>query len=618
MELFKQAISLLLNKKLWLIVLISLVSYTLYYKFSNFILYASYANFQTWFPKWHVYIFTTVWLFKIASVILILWAIFKYGRAVILSLKLSTLSRYNNARAYIATTNSSPSPRSIRLFVGLHMLLLVLAVAGYYMLPVHSSQFMLWQLYLSRGYLICLAFLTASFILPGTLHWRNKISLFLFTPSSVFNLGMYRILFFFLLSQAYLGNMHSSAFIEAKQRAALPLIGWLIDIMPISQSLYFYMCIAGLITCLFLMLGLFTRFFLVLNAVLVFYIVAVPNFYGKMWHAQLPIWISWFLLFAPVNGRFALDNYLFPKTKREDLSPNHTFPIRIIWLQIGMIYFWAGFHKLWQSGFTWALGPSMINQVRIEWFESYDIYPALRIDNYPTLLHVGGIAVIAFELLFVFMLLSKHWKYISIIGGLAMHNLLQVFMYIGFVQLQYQYIVFINFEKAYFNIRKWQGKMPINKPAPTTTSPINKKMVYLSLAIFVANALFGLTNTSSYPFSVYPTYTEIVEGEKEYVHFEVIDADKKWMDVRQLGKRYNFRWESFSRLDYAIAEKYKHTHKVDTQAINNHWVWWASAVDTLKSVDTLDAYIVRRSINPDSANIVIDKKFLLRIYPNLH
>jgi hypothetical protein len=45
----------------------------------------------------------------------------------------------------------------------------------------------------------------------------------------------------------------------------------------------------------------------------------------------------------------------------------YSVPIRWIWVHMGIIYFFAGIFKLWNSGFDWALSASMINQIQTEW-----------------------------------------------------------------------------------------------------------------------------------------------------------------------------------------------------------------------------------------------------------
>lgn len=609
-------ISTFFNKRIFLIVFITAIVENIYCQFGNFLFSASYPEYKAWFPRYYLFAYSFIWALKFALAAFLIWVIVKYRHRFI-AIKLHLRGSVNTAEQAMLTGNfKSLYFQHGRQFLWLQVLMLLLALAFYYLITALVQNSFNWQISLSRIYL-CLLFGTSiSFIHSNRSCFAHVVYRFLFTPATAFNISAYRIAFFALLAYTYYVTIQNSLpYIESKPREALPLIAWLIDILPISKGLYKQITLLGIVSCCFILIGLFTRFFVVLNAVLVFYIIAVPNFYGKLWHSQLPIWISWFLVLARLNGRFALDNYIFPKTKSSKLSPNHTFPIRIIWLQIGFIYFWAGYHKLWEAGFDWALSQSMINQVRLEWFEHFDKLPVFRIDLYPNTLYVAGMLTILFELLYPLLLLHNRLKYISIIGGLAMHNFIDAFMYIGFRQLQYQYVVFINYEKLFFAIKSFFNK-GFTPPTLGTQHKINKPLVWLSLTILFINFAFGALRINSFPFSAYPTYTDLVGCYKTYLYFSPVDSDMNMDDIRALAQASNFRWENFSRIDYKICDRYNNEHKVDTMQLQNVWKWWTSAMPQLIDIDTLDIYAVKRSINPDSANIIISKEYLTRIYPN--
>jgi hypothetical protein len=222
--------------------------------------------------------------------------------------------------------------------------------------------------------------------------------------------------------------------------------------------------------------------------------------------------------------------------------------------------------------------------------------------------------VIFFELGFWAFLFHRRFKYVSIAGGLLMHNLINAFMYIGFRELQLQYIVFLNFEKALLFLKKSIPKLPVEDKINVTNSSLRTMPVVVSFFILGMNFIFGLFQISSFPFSVYPTYVEIIPSEKEYLHYSVVDAGKETVDVWDLGKKSNFNWESFTRLEYAIIRKYNETSKVDTQAVYNQWKWWTTQLPQLKDIDSIDVYIYKRSLNPDSAKIILDKRYLLRLH----
>lgn len=607
--------------------LLFLVGYTsigclIFHFFENFIFDSDYATFKNWFPKYHKPIFALTFFFRIFLIIspILIPFFLKNHFLEIWRLIKNSISHF----VYITRNFSlleNIKFRYLKAFLIFQFCLLLLCLIVWYSLDLKFSdlEFFEKQLHLSRLYiLIALTFTAVYFIAFNFAAFSSKILTFLFSAASAYNLAIYRIAFFLTLIYTYSGLLHKSfTIIEHKDREALPFIGWLIEILPITQELYLIVTLTGIICCLFLVFGLFSRFFLFVNAVIVCYIIAVPNFYGKLWHSQFQIWVSWILLFAPVSDVYSLDKLFFKKKKQQSKSPNYNFPIKIIWLQFGIIYFWAGFYKLWDVGFEWALGETMINQVQLEWFEHFDNLPIFRIDYYPALLNIGGLICILFELSFGFFLFHPRLKYISIIGGILMHNVIGIFMYIAFLRLQVQYIVFLNFEKVLKWIKGKFSKFPYTDViAINREDRVNKKMVYLSIMIISMNFIFGMFNISSFPFSTYPTYSEKVESSKEYFHYEILDDNKKNTNLWELGKRKNFRWENFTRLEYAIIKKYREQKVIDTPAIYNQWRWWSNHIDELKNIDSINVFIIKRHLNPDSIKIKSKQDFLLKIYPN--
>jgi len=590
------------------------------HKYGTFLFNTSYLDFKIWYPKYHLYVYAGVRFLTFLTGVLLIYIAWLFKQYFNETLKALNFFSTQFKQESFAGWHSAEfvRPKYARKFFIFQFCSLIVAILLYYLIQfsgINEDGFQL-QLLLSRIYILTALLVSLVFFIYNTIWTTGKLKEFFFTPASPYNLAVYRIVFFSLLAINYVSYARSKIiYIESKPRESLPFIGWFIDILPVTKQLYLYACIAGIVCCTFIVIGLRTRIFLFINAVLVFYIIATPNFYGKIWHSQLPIWISWYLMFAPVADVFSLDRRFYNKDQPLYQSPGFTFPVRIIWLQLGFVYFWAGFYKLWDGGFEWALGDSMINQVRLEWFEHFDEIPVLRVDNYPVLLYVGGIAVIFFELTFFLWLFHKRWKYLSIAGGLLMHNIIGAFMYIRFKPLQWQYIVFINFEKVIRWLKKLIPSLPYQPVITQLQTGISKKMLVFSLFIFGMNFIFGMFCISSFPFSVYPTYSEIVESEKEYLHYTIIDKELKDVDVWEMGKENEFIWENFTRLEYAIIKNYRSKNKLDSTAIYNQWRWWTNEIDSLNFADTVDVYIYKRSLNPDSAKLFLNKDFLIRIYP---
>ncbi len=607
--------------KLLFAVISSIFFFNLFFHhFGQFIFYSPYEQFVKWYPNHYNEIYTSLQVLKVISAIAFAFLLWKF-RAYFYELSLAVVALYTAPKLRIQEAGNYSLQFSLNYkkhFLITQISIFIAAIISYFVVQkfyAEAEQFST-QLFISRAYILVAIATFLIFFYINLEFFSGKINQFLFSSVTPYNLAVYRILFFLILVYYYLiYGFHHIQYVESKPREPLPFIGWLIDIIPITKDIYFYACVIGLISCVFLICGLFTRVFLIINAVIIFYVISVPNFYGKLWHSQLPIWISWFLLFAPVSDVFSLDRFFFKRKEPLVKSPDYNFPIKIIWLQMGLIYFWAGFYKLIDCGFDWSLGPSMINQVRLEWFEHFDKIPFIRIDKFPALLHIGGLVAILFELVFLFLLFHKKLKHISIIGGLIMHNIIGVFMYISFVLLQIQYIVFLNLEKILIWYKKRVPSFSYQSNIPAGNNSLNKKMVVTSCLIVGMNFIFGMAKISSFPFSVYPTYSENIPGHKEFLHYTVLDSGKQITNVWELGKNSDFRWEDFTRLEYAIIRKYYERKVADTLAISNQWKWWTNHFAELKGIDSIDVYIYKRSLNPDSAQVILKKEYLMRIFP---
>ena len=57
----------------------------------------------------------------------------------------------------------------------------------------------------------------------------------------------------------------------------------------------------------------------------------------------------------------------------------------MIWLLMGVIYFFPGFWKLWVSGLDWAFSEGFKNTLHMKWHQLEGWTPGFRIDRYPLL-----------------------------------------------------------------------------------------------------------------------------------------------------------------------------------------------------------------------------------------
>jgi len=409
---------------------------------------------------------------------------------------------------------------------------------------------------------------------------------FFLKPTLPYNLSILRIIFFSYLILIYLSKILSMLpTVDLKNKVSLPFIGWLIEFLPVNSVIYSILVFVGIISCIFIIVGYKTRIFLLINGITIFYIMATPNFFGKLWHEQIVIWVSWFFVFSRCYDIFSIDSKL--NNTAIIKSADYTFPIRFVWVTFGIIYFWAGFYKLWDGGFDWALSDSMINQIQLEWAQHYDKIPSIRIDKFPNLLHVLGMLVIFFEMSFIFLLFDKKWKWVAIIGGLIMHNILGYFIYISFFfLLQVFYVFFFDFS---FLIKKGIVRESVR---------YSKKAFNFGIIIIGFNLFFGMFNINSYPFSSYPAYSAIIDKDLKILEFEC----QNQMTNLEIGKRNDFRWEDYGWLEYNLIRDYEIGKDVRDE-IQNYWKIWKSRNPQLCNCDTVKVNLLIRPLEPEKRHL---------------
>jgi hypothetical protein len=127
----------------------------------------------------------------------------------------------------------------------------------------------------------------------------------------------------------------------------------------------------------------------------------------------------------------------------------------------------------------------------------------MRFDELGVWTTLGGPAVIAFELLFVFFILSPRTRPWAAAAGIAFHGAVLIATGINFWTLLVCYTVFVDTSRS-------RGTKPEDHWAPAAPMPTEGSR-RLSIGLVVASLLAGLTLVDSWPFAVYPTFAGIAE-----------------------------------------------------------------------------------------------------------
>lgn len=382
---------------------------------------------------------------------------------------------------------------------------------------------------------------------------------FFLEPSHPVNLAIFRVvLFYLILSSVNFSNLQWLG--DVPKVLITPPLGfdWFPSVFKIETNWLVVSSYIFKITCIFSILGLFTRYSIAITAVLAFYLLGVPNFFGKVNHNHHLVLFATIMIVCRCSDVWSLDaliNYF--RTKKITIpkpSVVYGLPIRIIWVMFGVLYFFAGFWKIYDGGLDWIFSNNLKYYMYQTWYLN-DWMPGFRIDQHPTLITISAALTILFEIGFIFLIFMGRLRYLGVLGGLMFHNMTNMFMNINFKSLWYCYVIFFEWSFLY----RWYFKIIYgNKENYEETQVVKVKYqtIVISLVggiLIFGNVYAGFNNyVNTWFFSCYPTFqyvktspntrtlsieTSLGDGE-----FEKIDENA----MKAIGNK--FQYARFNRM----------------------------------------------------------------------
>jgi predicted DCC family thiol-disulfide oxidoreductase YuxK len=246
-------------------------------------------------------------------------------------------------------------------------------------------------------------------------------------------------------------------------------MGAVLSSLPINERWATICVVAVLVFSITGLIGLFARFSALACAVLGLYVLGIPQFFGKVDHYHHLLWFAAILAVSPCADFLAIDA-VWQARRRADVGTTapppdsrcYALPLRFATILLGLIYFFPGFWKLWESGFDWVLGDNLKYQLYQFWTWSYDSawLPSFRIDHFPFLCKLSAVGTILFEITFIFIVFFPRLRVAAAAGGIVFHNMANQFMRISFFSLQESYVAL--FEWA--NIFHFIGRRLYRRP----------------------------------------------------------------------------------------------------------------------------------------------------------
>jgi hypothetical protein len=181
---------------------------------------------------------------------------------------------------------------------------------------------------------------------------------FWFEPTSATDLGVCRLLFFAGLFLFYLPVDFSEwGYVSAAFWMPMPVFS-LLHLGPASAAALESLSTVWRIALVFSALGLFTRSSTTVSAVLGFYLLGLPHNFGHTYHFDALLVLALAVMAASRAGdAWSIDALI----ARREVAPNaeYTWPIRMIWAAMALVFFAAGLAKLRHGGLEWIFSANM-------------------------------------------------------------------------------------------------------------------------------------------------------------------------------------------------------------------------------------------------------------------
>jgi hypothetical protein len=190
---------------------------------------------------------------------------------------------------------------------------------------------------------------------------------FWFEHATPLNLGSCRALFFGALFLFYLPN-DFSAWAGVESAFWKPI--WLFSCLHLpvlSKNLLVIILVLWKLALGLSCIGLFTRLSTITSFILGIYLLGLPHNFGKTDHSDaILVFVFGIMALSQCGAALSVDRLVRmarrgsnPSAKQVVVSDEYTWPVRVIWLVMSLIFLGAGMSKIRHSGIEWVTSDNM-------------------------------------------------------------------------------------------------------------------------------------------------------------------------------------------------------------------------------------------------------------------
>lgn len=411
---------------------------------------------------------------------------------------------------------------------------------------------------------------------------------FFFEPGSAINLAVFRIVLFGVFAIKLMGDpavvlSHAPASFVQPPYGLRPLMHF-VPLNPSVVQTAWWVCLLGALCAA---AGVWTRTSAAVAATLGVYVFGVSQLFGKVNHdVHHLIWFAALMAASPCGDALAVD------ARRSSLpapATRYALPLRIVWVIMGLLYFFPGFWKLAYGGLAWIFSDNLRNQLFVNGFGRQGWSAIVRLDRVPGLINAMALMTVAFELGLLLCIFHRRLRAVAATVGFLFHTGTWVMMGILFYSLQACYVVFVPWDRVF---RMRGERAPFNEAPPRAT-------IVVGLVIGLGASATGFLGVvPAWPFSCYPTFQSLrLSDPREVIIVHTVDSAgrESLLDTRALvrvlgGERF------FPLLSQATADP---SPAVISHRLAQLWPLFASIDPTYRDVHHLRFYSQTVPVHPD-------------------
>jgi predicted DCC family thiol-disulfide oxidoreductase YuxK len=246
---------------------------------------------------------------------------------------------------------------------------------------------------------------------------------FWFEPSRPADLGVCRLLFFAGLFFFYLPmNFAAWGGVSRAFWMPLPIFAWL-HLGPAPSAILEWLSIAWRFALALSAIGLFTRVSMVVAAALGFYLLGLPHNFGHVYHFDALLVLALVTLGCSRAGdAWSVDALMTRRPARP--SAEYTWPIRMVWTLMALVFLAAGIAKLRHGGTAWIASANMSFILLRSAYHTSDADPittlGLWVASHAWLSRALAAATVVVELGFITSLIGRRARRVFVPAGMAL------------------------------------------------------------------------------------------------------------------------------------------------------------------------------------------------------